>query len=268
MEDLHSHGGDGTPLFCRRFGPESAEAVVLCHCLAANGDQFLADAGHWARAGRTVLVPDLRAHGRSGRPAVARTENFAIEVMARDMLAMLDAAGVRRVHWVGNSLGGIVALQMLGMAPERFASLATFGTAYRLNLPPGVAGAFPLLHRALGAGLLARTTAAMTTRNPAGRRVVEGMLRELDAHAAAAVARNVARYDLTAEAAGFAGPILLIRGGLDRAVNRALPRTLEAMRGHQNFELHELPQGGHCANLDVPEVFRTVLERFWRRVGG
>jgi pimeloyl-ACP methyl ester carboxylesterase len=73
------------------------------------------------------------------------------------------------------------------------------------------------------------------------------------------------RYDLIGEASRATLPILMLRGGRDLAVNSGLGGTIAAMRGRPNFTLVELPLGGHCANLDVPETFRTTLLQFWER---
>ena len=67
-----------------------------------------------------VLLYDLRGHGRSERPATG----YAVADMVADLAAVLDAAGARpRVHLVGNSMGGLVALAFALARPERVASL-------------------------------------------------------------------------------------------------------------------------------------------------
>ena len=35
------------------------------------------------------------------------------------------------------------------------------------------------------------------------------------------------------------------------------------MRGRPNFTLVEMPEGGHCANLDATDQLRAELLRFW-----
>ena len=67
-----------------------------------------------------VLLYDLRGHGRSERPATG----YTIADMVADLGALLDAAGARpKVHLVGNSMGGLVALAFALARPERVASL-------------------------------------------------------------------------------------------------------------------------------------------------
>lgn len=256
--------GDGTTLAYRDFGPRNATPIVLCHGLGANGDQFRADAEHFATLGYRVLVPDIRGHGASAAPALYPLQRFSIPVLASDMASLLDHAGCGPVHWVGNSLGGIVAFQLVAGQPGRFASLATFGTAHRLNLPGFTAAAIPLIYRLLGTRLTAWSTALGTTSNAAARPLVGQMLAAHDPQVGRAVAHNVRAYDLTEQALSYPGPLLLLRGGRDSAVNRALAATLPRFAPRANFTLVELPQGGHMANLDATDPWREALLTFWR----
>ncbi|HTJ58091.1 MAG TPA: alpha/beta hydrolase [Devosiaceae bacterium] len=255
---------DGISIAYGDFGPRHGQPVVLCHGLCASGRQFESDAAYFSGLGYRVLVPDLRGHGRSGAPADHDPEAFTIPRLARDMVAVLDHAEVETVDWVGNSLGGIVALGMVEGEAARFRSLATFGTSYRLTLPPFVPKIFPLIYRLFGRGIVSGVTAQVTTDSICGRALVAEMLKAFDPHAGQAVAQNVRRYDLIDSALHYEGPILMIRGGRDRAVNAALGRTLKAMEGRDNFKRVDLKAAAHCANLDAPEEVRQTLVEFWR----
>jgi pimeloyl-ACP methyl ester carboxylesterase len=89
------------------------------------------------------------------------------------------------------------------------------------------------------------------------------VLRANDPQVGYAVAANLVRYDLSAAARDSDVPMLLLRGGLDRAVNQALRRTLPAVEGRAGFTLIEVPRGGHCANLDATADVRRELLKFW-----
>jgi len=257
---------DGVEIAYRELGNPSGPPIALCHGICASGRQFEADAVHFAAAGYRVLVPDLRAHGASGTPDV-KGGDFSIDRMAADMEAVLDAAGMARVHWLGNSLGGIVGLGMMRRNPGRFLSFATFGTVYRMGLPAASPALLPLLYRTMGRSLLSRVTAAMTTSNPAAQRLIAEMIAAFDPGPGERVAQAVRAYDLRVPAQQFPGPVLLIRGGKDRAVNLGLGSTFAAMADHGDFQRIDLPKGGHCANLDVPDEMRATLDAFWRRAG-
>jgi 3-oxoadipate enol-lactonase len=252
---------DGTALYYRVFGPLDGPVVVLCHGLAASGLQFISDAEHFAGLGFRVIVPDIRGHGLSGKPPTST--GFAIRVMADDMVTMLDDAGAQAVHWVGNSLGGIIALDLVARRPERFASLALFGTAFRLKLPRIAGPVFPLLYRVLGKGWLSELTAASTTRERAGRALIAEMIAAFDPRVGQAITGHVRRYDLTANALGWTGPMLIMVGGMDRAVNLMLRPALRRIGARANWTVVQLPEGGHCANLDAAAGFRAAVEAFW-----
>jgi pimeloyl-ACP methyl ester carboxylesterase len=239
-------------------GPADGTPVVLCHGLAAAAIQFADDAAYLAGRGYRVLVPNLRGHGLSGKGS-----DYSIARMALDLAEVLAHAGVGPVHWVGNSLGGILALSLLGSHPQIFRTMATFGTSYALSLPRIGARMIPLGYALWGRTLTANVTAWTTTRDPAARKLIASILKDYDPAVGYAVASHLVQYDLIARGMEARVPILLLRCGLDRPVNAALGTTLKAMRGRPHFTLVEVPTGGHCANLDATEDVRRELLSFW-----
>lgn len=57
----------------------------------------------------TVLALDLRGHGESGRPDPVAC-GYDVDVLADDVLAVADAAGLRRLVLAGHSLGALIGL--------------------------------------------------------------------------------------------------------------------------------------------------------------
>lgn len=122
---------DGTQLVYD-LGPRGAEhatdavPVVLLHGSVLTraiwrGLGYLEALG----AEHPVLRVDLRGHGASGRPTDPAT--YAPEQQARDLLAVLDDAGIGRAHLLGYSLGARVALATALSAPERADRLVLLG---------------------------------------------------------------------------------------------------------------------------------------------
>ena len=70
-----------------------------------------------------VIAPDSRGHGRSS--GAGGEINY--QVMTADMLALLDALDIDKVHVIGWSDGGIVGLIMAAEHPERVRSLVAMG---------------------------------------------------------------------------------------------------------------------------------------------
>ena len=74
---------------------------------------------------------DLRGHGRSELPATG----YSIPRMADDLAALLDHLGLERVHLLGHSYGGAIALLFAHRHPERVRSVIVADTRLRALQP-------------------------------------------------------------------------------------------------------------------------------------
>jgi pimeloyl-ACP methyl ester carboxylesterase len=89
----------------------------------------------WARwwpvlAHRFRLITfDMRGYGRSAVPAPGYA--WSMEGLARDALAVADAAGAAKVHFVGESLGGALAYWLALHAPERLHAIVACTAPHR-----------------------------------------------------------------------------------------------------------------------------------------
>ncbi|MBS0318012.1 MAG: alpha/beta hydrolase, partial [Proteobacteria bacterium] len=57
---------------------------------------------------------------------------------ARFIVALLDAAGVRRAALVGHSFGSLIALEAAASTPDRVSQLALVGTAFPMKVSPAL----------------------------------------------------------------------------------------------------------------------------------
>lgn len=70
-------------------------------------------------AGFRLIAPDLRGHGRS----TGAGPTYSFRQTAADMFALLDRLQIERIKIIGLSGGGISALHMGALQPERVAAL-------------------------------------------------------------------------------------------------------------------------------------------------
>lgn len=141
-----------------------ADGVELSYDVVGDGDPILLIHGSalsraiWRGFGYTkalrdnyrVVTMDLRGHGRSGKPHAQ--DAYAMDVLAADALAVLDAAGAPQAHFGGYSVGSRIGYALAVAAPERLLSLTTLAGTFRIQ--PGSVGKlfFPGYDAALGEG--------------------------------------------------------------------------------------------------------------------
>ena len=111
---------DGVRLHYEVHGPDTGTPVVLVHGFAS--DYRLNWVGtRWqetlTQAGFRVIGLDCRGHGHSDKPHDEAA--YAVEVMAQDVLRLLDHVDVGTAHYLGYSMGGRIGLEVVLESPER-----------------------------------------------------------------------------------------------------------------------------------------------------
>lgn len=118
---------DGVTLHVVRTGPPDGPLVLLLHGFPEFWYGWRHQLHALAAAGYRVWVPDQRGYHRSDKPD--RIADYAIDRLARDAVALIDAAGRDRAILIGHDWGAAVAWQVALRAPERLEALVI------LNVP-------------------------------------------------------------------------------------------------------------------------------------
>src|SRR5580704_8493833 len=106
---------------------QDREAILFHHGIGASAAIW---AG-WrpALVGSYRLVAfDMRGCGRSDIPAADFA--WSLDLLVEDLFEVADAAGLKRFHLIGESIGGTVALAATLARPERIATLAVSNGAH------------------------------------------------------------------------------------------------------------------------------------------
>lgn len=96
--------------------PLSDQVVVCVHGLTRVSDDFQPLAEVLVAAGRRVLAPDVVGRGRSGW--LSDPAHYHVGQYALDMQQMAKQLQLKQLDWVGTSMGGLIAMILLGH-PER-----------------------------------------------------------------------------------------------------------------------------------------------------
>ena len=117
MTDITYKSTDGLELYAKAYGRDTAPLTVLCmHGLTRNHKDFEPMIAALGDDYRFIAV-DVRGRGHSAR--TNEVETYSPPVYAQDMLALLDHLDVSRATLIGTSMGGLMAMIMGKLAPQR-----------------------------------------------------------------------------------------------------------------------------------------------------
>jgi 3-oxoadipate enol-lactonase len=253
--------------------------------ITSNGDMIgyaLARAGeatpivflHGVGSDKSVWAPQLK-HFDNERRAVAfdypgygdsdpASEGTTRDDYAKAILSAMHELAIDRAHVCGLSLGGVVAIAMAHLAPERCASLILADTF--AEHPDGRA----IYERSLAASsdmrALAEARVDVLLAQPADSAVRDEVVETMARIAPAAYrigAEAVWLADQSDRAAANRAPTLVLCGAEDRITPPALSEELAKLIPGARFEM--IDRAGHLSNLEHPDAFNALVEAFIRR---
>jgi pimeloyl-ACP methyl ester carboxylesterase len=267
--------GPGLTFDVAMAGGQDSPLVLLLHGFAVSRHLWDAQLPALAAAGHLAMAPGQRGYSPGARPDPAVFANYDIELLIRDALDLVAAAGhgARRFHLVGHDWGGSLAWEIAARWPERLASLTmlsrphpdAFGRAlredpeqphrsrhHRAFLDPGAA-----------ATVLAGDAAWLRERHarqgvPPAQTAKHLSVIGNPAAMEAALAWYRARGTVHRPIGPIRVPTLFIWGDADDTVGRmAAEGTRDFVAAPYRFEA--LPGVGHYAPDQVPETVNRML---------
>src|SRR6266511_3211758 len=283
---------DGTRLHVEELG--SGPCLVFSH-----GFSLTQDAWHYQRRDlpeefRCVFF-DQRGHGRSGRP---RHDDYSLAALARDLRAVIDWTGERRVVVIAHSMAGMAALQFAALFPEelgrRVAGMVLVGSTYmdavrgmtasltsrsaaQLQRSVIAAGfrfigqdpmrARQLRRRGSDLGYLGtRLFGFGSSPSPSQVAFTDRLLAGTDVEVWGKVFPSLVDFDLSEVLEHVDVPTLVVVGDKDRLTPPASARHMASKI--KGARLLVLEDAGHMAFVEKHEIFNAELAAFTRRAFG
>ena len=224
------------------------------------------------------IALDLRGHGDSER---GDPGSYKYPVYAADVLAFLDALGIKKTHYLGTSLGGRLAMIIGVSQSERFAGVvindispepANAGIARILALHGGDKPPFPTAEAYVEQVVFAYRPYLRALPMEAVLKNVRWNLREVEggvrpkfdpnvlARLSAGDASSGAKEMLWQGFRNLTCPILLLRAELSDIVSPESVRLMQAAR--PQLQVAEIPDVGHAPALTEP-ASKQALEQFF-----
>jgi 3-oxoadipate enol-lactonase len=251
----YSEAGQGTPL-------------VLLHGFPLSGAIWHEQQRQLGEHYR-VIVPDLRGHGRSPAPRGV----YEMDLLARDVLALLDSLQIKQAVIMGHSMGGYVALAAWRIAPERFLALGLIASQAGADTDEGREGRYRMAEKVAAEGI---------------KVVAEAMLPKLFAvnlSAEAPIIEPVRQLILNTQLAGIIGslqgmavrpdsgallptisiPVLILAGDQDQIIPPDKAKAMAAALATATRTMVE--NAGHMPMLEQPDATTTAIRSFLSAVG-
>ncbi|KAJ5278711.1 hypothetical protein N7478_004083 [Penicillium angulare] len=111
----------------------SKSAIVFFHGFPAIADIWSRQIKYFADLGHTVIAPDLLGFGGSSKPHAV--EEYTSWTAVEDIVGILDAEGLEKVHGVGHDAGAYFLSRLYNYHPGRLYSLTFLSVPYSA---PGV----------------------------------------------------------------------------------------------------------------------------------
>jgi pimeloyl-ACP methyl ester carboxylesterase len=232
---------NGIEIYYAEYGQGSP--VILLHGGLANADYW----GNQIKAlapYHTVIVMDSRGHGRSTR----NSSPFGYDLMADDVIALMNGLKVGKADIVGWSDGGILGLDLAIRYPDRVGKIFAFGANTRTSgVKDGV------------------------NKNPIFSAYVERARQEYEVYSATpkeyeAFVQQIAKMWTTqpswtdAQLKSITTPVLVVDGDHDEAIKREHTEYIAATIPGAGLLI--LPNVSHFAFLQDPELFNYAILHF------
>lgn len=239
--------------------------VTMSHSLACNlsmwDPQMKALTQHYK-----VLRFDTRGHGASSAPE----GSYTLEQMADDVHGLFAALGIKRTHWVGLSMGGMIGETYALKYPGVFQSMVLADTTSRR--PPNAAqmwGDRVRIAREQGMGPLVEGTLGRWFTEPYRKAHPDVMarigadIRNTPVPGFTGCCEAIAKIDVLDRLKEIDCPALVIVGDQDHGTPPEMAKQIQAnLRGS---ELLIIESAAHVSNVEQPEIFTKAMMDFLGR---
>lgn len=251
---------NGTDIFYVTQGNPANPGIVFSNSLGTDHGMWRAQADAFS-AHFYVIRYDTRGHGQSASPQGP----YQLAQLGQDVIALLDFLHIKKVHFCGLSMGGVIG-QWLGInAGDRINRLVLANTAARVGNSEGWLSRAGTV-RIDGLKGIADTAAtrwftpAFIRQQAATVTALTGHLANESAEGYASCCEALAYADLREEIYSITNPSLIIAGQYDPVTTEADAAFMqERISDSHNVVL----AASHISNIEAEQAFTQALASFF-----
>jgi 3-oxoadipate enol-lactonase len=243
------------------IGPEAAPVVCMTHSLASDGGMWAEQMPPLLAAGFRVLRIDMRGHGGSDPVSGA----YTMEQLAGDVVAVLDALSLSKVHFVGLSIGGMIGQAVALDHQARLLSALWCDTMPQT--PPGAGALWEERERTVReANSLAPLadvtverwlTDAVKQNNPGRYKQIRDTIIGTTPAGYLGCTAAIRNYDFVPRLGSVTIPVLVVCGADDAGTPPEANRRIASLVADGRYE--QIASARHFPNVEHPETFNHVM---------
>ncbi len=262
---IYSLPRPGGTLIYKVVGKQDADTIFFCHSLGANQSLWGRQIEQLSDSHRIVSC-DLRGHGESD---IFDTP-YTIEIMAQDIVALLDHLNIPSCHFVGLSLGSMIGLWLGATEPNRMQRMVLAGASAKVKDSSAFNKRISQIElNGLNSMFTELDDRWYAAGYPAKQPLVVDKIRAMIAktpikgYIAATIA--VRDFDIIEQLPNIKAQMLLITGLEDKAT--PLSDAKYIVERCPNATLTIIKNASHLAMVEKPEIFDDALIKFIRGIG-
>ncbi len=251
----------GRRIYYDLTGPEDGPVVCFTHSLSS-------DSGMWAEQmppllaqGFRVLRIDMRGHGGSDPVA----GDYTMEALAGDVAGVLEALGLRQVHYIGLSIGGMIGQAFALHHGALLKSLMICDTlpATPPNAKEMWAPRVQMVRQANSLEPLADATMerwftdAFKPRKPERWRQIRDTVAATSPQGYLGCAAAILNFDFVARLPSIKLPALVVCGAEDPGTPASENRRIAGFVPGARYE--EIANARHFPNVEHPQIFNRIM---------
>ncbi|MDO3663102.1 3-oxoadipate enol-lactonase [Acinetobacter higginsii] len=258
----HINNRQGHPLAVQVQGLKDAPVIMFSNSLGTDHGMWQAQVAALADHYQ-IISYDTRGHGAS-----AVIANSTLQNLVEDVVDILDALAIEKVHFCGISMGGITALALAIYHAKRFHSITVANSAAKI----GTAEAWNSRAESVEQNGLADIVKTTHTRwfsehfdyahDVLAQKTIQS-LAVTPAQGYANACRALADADVRAQLGRIQIPTLIIAGQYDPVTT---VQDAEFMHHHIANSQLEILLASHLSNIEQPQVFTQELTKFIQRI--
>jgi len=240
-------------------GREDAPVLVLSSSLGTTLSLWEPQVAAFAEHFR-VLRYDMRGHGGS----TVTSGPYSIEMLAQDLLGLLDELQITSASYCGISIGGVIGLWLAVHAPQRFHRMVFSNTAAKIGTADGWNQRIEQVRHEGMSGVADAVIARWFTEKfmkaqPGTIDAMRKMLLGCDPVGYTAACAAIRDMDLRTQVSSIHVPVCILGGAYDPVTTMEDAKWLQQqIAGSRLMEL----RASHIANVEAAAEFNATVLQF------